>query len=208
MGTAESRATFAARPQITRADLPDFPADVEIGMIWAQTTGGVIGDGDDMPWYLPEDLAHFQSSTMGTPVVMGRVSWEALDPRFRPLPGRDNHIITRDADYDAPGGTVHTSLPDAVLAAGRAAVDTGASTVWILGGGHVYRQCVRVADRVVVTEIDCGAPDRFRVYAPDMRVEPGFTAHDGPWLTSARGTALTGEHPVRYRICDFTRDRS
>ena len=125
---------FTEQPQITRADLPDFPAGIEIGMIWAQTTDGVIGDGADMPWYLPEDLKHFQQSTLGTPVVMGRVSWEALDPRFRPLPGRDNHVITRDAAYEAPGGTVHTSLPDAILAAGRSAVDTGASTVWILGG--------------------------------------------------------------------------
>ncbi|WP_312778300.1 dihydrofolate reductase [Corynebacterium variabile] len=208
MGTTATDATFTEQPQITRADLPGFPAGIEIGMIWAQTTDGVIGDGADMPWYLPEDLKHFQQSTLGTPVVMGRVSWEALDPRFRPLPGRDNHVITRDATYDAPGGTVHTSLPGAILAAGRSAVGTGASTVWILGGGHVYRQCVPVTDRVVVTEIACGAPDRFQVYAPDMRAEPGFTTHDGPWLTSERGTALTGEDPLHYRICEFTRDNS
>lgn len=196
---------FPEQPQITRADLPGFPDGVEIGMIWAQTVDGVIGDGADMPWHLPEDLRHFQSTTLGTPVVMGRISWEALHPKFRPLPGRDNHVITRDASYDAPGGTVHTSLPDAVLAAGRSAVASGASTVWILGGGHVYRQCVPVADRVVVTEIDCGAPDRFTVTAPDMRHEDAFTAHDGPWEDSAKGTALTGEHPLRYRICEFTR---
>lgn len=208
MDITATDAAFTEQPQIRRADLPGFPTDIEIGMIWAQTTAGVIGDGADMPWHLPEDLKHFQDSTLGTPVVMGRVSWEALHPRFRPLPGRDNHVITRDATYDAPGGTVHTSLPDAVLAAGRSAVDTGASIVWILGGGHVYRQCVPVADRVVVTEIGCGAPDRFRVYAPDMRVESGFTAHDGPWLASERGTALTGEQPLRYRICEFTRDAS
>ena len=87
-------------------------------------------------------------------------------------------------------------------------METGASTVWVLGGGHVYRQCVPVTDRVVVTEIACGAPDRFQVYAPDMRAEADFTAHDGPWLTSGRGTALTGEDPLRYRICEFTRDNS
>lgn len=196
---------FTERPQITRDDLPGFPAGVEIGMIWAQTTGGVIGDGADMPWYLPEDLTHFKNSTLGAPVVMGRVSWEALDPRFRPLPGRENHVISRNSAYTAPGGTVHSTLPDAVLAAGRSAVASGAPTVWILGGGHVYRQCVPVADRVVVTEIACGAPDRFTVHAPDMRAEPGFAVTDGPWLTSARGTALTGEQPVRYRISEFTR---
>ncbi|AGP30231.1 dihydrofolate reductase [Corynebacterium terpenotabidum] len=196
---------FTEQPQITRADLPGFPDGVEIGMIWAQTTAGVIGDGDDMPWHLPEDLRHFQATTVGTPVVMGRVSWEALHPKFRPLPGRDNHVITRDPGYDAPGGTVHTTLPEAVLAAGRSAVASGAHTVWILGGGHVYRQCVPVADRVVVTEIACGSPERFRVTAPDMRADADFTVSDGPWLTSERGTALTGEKPVRYRISEFTR---
>lgn len=192
-------------PRITREDLLNFPTSVEIGMIWAQTRDGVIGDGVDMPWYLPEDLDHFKKSTLGAPVVMGRLSWEALDPRFRPLPGRDNHIVTRDAGYSAPGGTVHTGLARAVIAAGRSAASTGAPTVWILGGGQVYHQCLPVADRVVVTDIDCGAPRRFRVTAPDMRAAPGFRAQDGPWLTSTRGTTLTGEHPVRYRICNFTR---
>lgn len=196
---------FTGRPVITWDDLGGFPDGVEIGMIWAQTTDGVIGDGADMPWYLPEDLKHFQTTTLGTPVVMGRISWEALDPRYRPLPGRDNHVISRDAAYDAPGATVHTSLPGAVTAAGLSALELGVSTVWILGGGHVYRQCVPVADRVVVTDIACGAPERFTVRAPDMRADTDFTAVDGPWLDSARGTALTGEHPLRYRICEFTR---
>lgn len=185
---------------------------IEIGMIWAQTTGGVIGDGDDMPWHLPEDLKHFQDTTRGTAVVMGRISWEALDPRFRPLPGRTNIVLSRDAAYDAPGGLVRTSLADAVaeaaeLAAGREPDPQGRRTVWILGGGQVYRACLPLADRVVVTEIDCGAPDRFTVTAPDMRAQPDFTAVDGPWLESDKGTALTGEQPLRYRICEFTRVR-
>ena len=206
MGAAENGAAFTEQPTITRADLPGFPEGIEIGMIWAQTVDGIIGDGTDMPWHLPEDLKHFQESTVGTPVVMGRVSWEALHPKYRPLPGRDNHVITRDGSYDAPGGTVHISLPDAILAAGRSAVASGAPTVWILGGGHVYRQCVPVSDRVVVTDIACGAPERFQVTAPDMRADPDFTAEDGPWLDSARGTALTGEDPLHYRICEFHRN--
>ena len=87
---------------------------VEIGMIWAQTTAGVIGDGADMPWYLPEDLKHFKNATTGYPVVMGRTSWEALDDGFRPLPGRTNYVITRQGGYDAPGGTIEPSIPSAV----------------------------------------------------------------------------------------------
>jgi dihydrofolate reductase len=205
MGAAENGPGFTEQPTVSRSDLADFPDSVEIGMIWAQTVDGIIGDGTDMPWHLPEDLKHFQESTLGSPVVMGRVSWEALHPKFRPLPGRDNHVITRDADYDAAGGTVHTSLPDALLAAGRSAAASGASTVWVLGGGHVYRQCVPVSDRIVVTEIDCGAPERFTVTAPDVRSDPDFTVEDGPWLESERGSALTGEDPLRYRICEFHR---
>lgn len=197
---------------LARRDLRDagLPDDVEIAMIWAQTTDGVIGDGSDMPWYLPEDLEHFKNSTVGAPVVMGRISWEALDPRFRPLPGRDNVVITRNSSYDAPGGTVCASIPEAVVAAHRIAAERdvdGVSTVWILGGGEIYRQCLPVADRVVVTEIACGAPERFRVVAPDMRAtlqDGSFTVSDGPWLDSEKGTALTGEDPLRYRICEYT----
>nr|WP_255805169.1 dihydrofolate reductase [Corynebacterium kalidii] len=195
------------RDDLRAAGLPD---GVEIAMIWAQTTDCVIGDGADMPWYLPEDLEHFKNSTVGAPVVMGRISWEALDPRFRPLPGRDNVVVTRNASYDAPGGTVCATIPEAVAAAHRVATERTSGdvpTVWILGGGEIYRQCLPVADRVVVTEIACGAPGRFTVTAPDMRatVQDGsFTVSDGPWLESDRGTALTGEDPLRYRICEYT----
>ncbi|WP_420097947.1 dihydrofolate reductase [Corynebacterium sp.] len=205
-----------ARTPLTRGELRDagLPDGVEIAMIWAQTTDGVIGDGTDMPWYLPEDLEHFKNSTVGAPVVMGRISWEALDPRFRPLPGRDNVVITRNPSFDAPGGTASASIPEAVAAAYRiAAGEDGASvpTVWILGGGEIYRQCLPVADRVVVTEIACGAPDRFTVVAPDMRAtlqDGSFTVSDGPWLESAKGSALTGEDPLRYRICEYTASTS
>ena len=100
-------------PTLTRADVPD---GVEIAMIWAETTAGIIGDGADMPWYLPEDLKHFKDSTMGYPVVMGRTSWEALG-EFRPLPGRENFVITRSADYSAPGGHIAPSISDAIAAA-------------------------------------------------------------------------------------------
>lgn len=198
--------TTLTKDALRAAGLPD---DVEVAMIWAQTTDNIIGDGTDMPWYLPEDLEHFKNSTVGAPVVMGRISWEALDPRFRPLPGRDNVVITRNTSYDAPGGTVCATIPEAVAAAYRVAGADASTvpTVWILGGGEIYRQCLPVADRVVVTEIACGAPERFTVAAPDMRatLEDGsFAVADGPWLESAKGTALTGEDPLRYRICEYT----
>jgi dihydrofolate reductase len=68
-----------------------------IGLIWAQARGGVIGKDGTMPWHLPEDLAHFKRTTLSHPVIMGRKTWESLPPRFRPLPGRANLVVTRQA---------------------------------------------------------------------------------------------------------------
>ena len=66
-----------------------------LGAIWAQTDAGIIGRDGDMPWYAPEDLAHFKKVTLGAPVIMGRRTWESFPPRFRPLPGRTNIVISR-----------------------------------------------------------------------------------------------------------------
>ena len=66
-----------------------------LGAIWAQTDAGIIGRNGDMPWYAPEDLAHFKKVTLGAPVIMGRRTWESFPPRFRPLPGRTNIVISR-----------------------------------------------------------------------------------------------------------------
>ncbi|WP_442961618.1 dihydrofolate reductase [Pseudoclavibacter sp. 13-3] len=70
-----------------------------IGLIWAQDRHGVIGAEGGMPWHVPEDLAHFKAVTMGAPVIMGRRTWDSLDPRFRPLPGRRNIVVTRQQSW-------------------------------------------------------------------------------------------------------------
>ena len=123
-----------------------------LGMIWAQARGGVIGEAGDMPWRLPEDMQRFKAITMGHPVVMGRRTWESFPQRFRPLPGRDNIVITSDHDYVAPGATIVRSLDDALDAA--SALD---DEVWIVGGGRVYRDAMARADRLEITDIDLGA---------------------------------------------------
>jgi len=74
---------------------------MEIALIYARAANGVIGKGGAMPWHLPEDLAHFKALTQGAPVLMGRKTWESLPPRFRPLPGRLNIVITRQ---ESPAG--------------------------------------------------------------------------------------------------------
>ena len=123
-----------------------------IGMIWAQARGGVIGAGGTMPWHLPEDLKHFKRTTSGSPVVMGRRTWESFPPRFRPLPGRTNIVITRDDTLDLPSAVRARSLPEALELAATEAGPTG--TTWVIGGGSIYADAIEVAEQLVVTEID------------------------------------------------------
>lgn len=141
-GPADARATSAA----------DDAAAPRIGMIWAQARGGVIGAGGTMPWHLPEDLAHFSRTTKGAPVVMGRRTWESFPPRFRPLPGRTNIVITRDDSLDLPGAVRARSLPEALELAATEAGPAG--TTWVIGGGSIYADAIEVAEQLVVTEID------------------------------------------------------
>lgn len=122
-----------------------------LGLIWAQARGGVIGAAGGMPWNVPEDMARFKAITMGTPVVMGRRTWESFPERFRPLPGRRNIVITRDDAWAADGAERAPSL-DAALA-----LVAGSDVVWVIGGGQVYREAISRADRLEVTELDLDA---------------------------------------------------
>jgi dihydrofolate reductase len=91
-----------------------------VGMIWAQARGGVIGADGAMPWHLPEDMKHFRRTTRGAAVVMGRRTWESFPPRFRPLPGRTNIVLSRDPGFDPEGGLRAGDL-DAALELARTA---------------------------------------------------------------------------------------
>ena len=76
---------------------------MRIHLIYARARNGVIGRNNTLPWHLPEDMAHFKATTAGCPVVMGRKTWDSLPPKFRPLPGRTNLVVTRQADWSAAG---------------------------------------------------------------------------------------------------------
>lgn len=121
---------------------------MKLNLIWAQARGGVIGKNNAMPWHLPEDLAHFKRLTQGWPVIMGRKTWESLPPRFRPLPGRTNLVITRQPDWQAPGALPAASLADAL------AQCSPSEEVWVIGGAQIYAQAEPLAGRIEVTEID------------------------------------------------------
>jgi dihydrofolate reductase len=129
-------------------DVSAFMTAQRIGLIWAQARGGVIGKGGVMPWHLPEDLAHFKRTTLSHPVIMGRKTWDSLPPRFRPLPGRDNIVVTRQPDWHEIGVQRASSLREALQKIEHF------ERVWVIGGAQIYAQALPLADEVVVTEID------------------------------------------------------
>lgn len=121
---------------------------MNINMIFARSANGVIGNNNAMPWHLPEDLAHFKKLTLGSPVIMGRKTWDSLPTKFRPLPGRTNVVITRQTGWQAEGAQTAGSLIDAL------ALCQLASDVWIIGGAQIYAQAEPLASRIEVTHID------------------------------------------------------
>jgi dihydrofolate reductase len=119
-----------------------------VNLLYARAANGVIGANGKLPWHLPEDLAHFRRATMGSPVIMGRKSWDSLQPKFRPLPGRTNIVVTRQAGWNEPGAQRASSLPDALSLCAQS------EEVWVIGGAQIFAEAAPLADRAIVTEID------------------------------------------------------
>jgi dihydrofolate reductase len=157
-----------------------------VGLIWAQSSSGVIGRGGGIPWQLPEDLVRFKELTMGHTVVMGRLTWESLPVNVRPLPGRKNVVVTRQLDFTADGATVVASLDEAL---------TDPDT-WVVGGEQIYTLAMPWASRCEVTEIDIELPrDDGDVVAPVL---------DETWLGTA-GEWQTSRSGLRYRWHSYSR---
>lgn len=161
---------------------------MSLGLIWAQSTGGVIGLDGTLPWRLPEDLAHFRTVTSGHPVIMGRRTWYSLPERFRPLPGRRNVVVSRQSGLRLNGAEVADSVPTAIAL-------TGPVETWVIGGGQIYAAALPLASVVVVTEIDLDVAGD--TYAPDL---DGWAAEQrGDWHVSTTGLRfrIVRYHPVR-----------
>ena len=120
---------------------------MDINLIYARAANGVIGKNNAMPWHLPEDMAHFKRLTQGWPVIMGRKTWDSLPAKFRPLPGRTNIVVTRQAGWKATGAKVATSIEDAIGLSGNS------EQVWVIGGAQIYAQAEPLAQGIEVTEI-------------------------------------------------------
>jgi len=121
---------------------------MKLHLIYARARNGVIGKDNQMPWHLPEDLAHFKRVTLGQPVIMGRKTWDSLPAKFRPLPGRLNIVVTRQSDWQAEGALRAGSIEKGMDLCGDA------PDAWIMGGAEIYRQAEPLASTAVVTEIE------------------------------------------------------
>ncbi|MEU5301061.1 dihydrofolate reductase [Streptomyces noursei] len=167
---------------------------MNVGLIWAQTLDGVIGADNAIPWRLPEDMAHFKATTLGHPVVMGRRTWDSLPPRFRPLSGRRNIVVTRDPRWAAEGAERAGSVAEALELAAEPLKSTAPTAAWVIGGGEIYRAALEYATTLSVTEIDSTVSGD--VYAPVLG--PTWkVAEDKGWQSSTSG--------LRYRIRRYTR---
>lgn len=119
-----------------------------ISLIAAVARNGVIGKEGRLLWHLPEDMKYFRETTRGKPVVMGRKTWESLPDAFRPLPGRQNIVLSRNPAYQAPGATLAVSLDEALQHASLA------DEIFVIGGAELYRLALPRAGRLYLTEID------------------------------------------------------
>jgi dihydrofolate reductase len=160
-----------------------------IGLVWAQAANGVIGRDGTLPWRLPEDLAHFKALTLGSTVVMGRLTWESLPPRMRPLPGRRNIVLTRHDDVAFEGAEVAHTLEEALA--------MSETDVWIMGGAQVYAAALPLAERLVVTELS--KPVDGDAYAPAIGAAWQHTEFDEAWRQSSSG--------LDFRITTYERVR-
>ncbi|UXY14380.1 dihydrofolate reductase [Chitiniphilus purpureus] len=140
-----------------------------LALIAAVARNRVIGVDNRLPWRIPDDLKRFKAMTMGHPMIMGRKTFESFPA---PLPGRRHLVVTRNPAWQAEGAEVYTRIADAVEAAADA-------TIYVVGGGEIYRQTLPLADTLHLTEVDLApAGDAwFPEFAPDEWQEVSREAH-------------------------------
>ena len=143
-----------------------------ISIIVAVAQNGVIGAGNRLPWHLPDDLKRFKALTLGHSVVMGRKTWDSLPPKNRPLPGRRNIVVTRDAGWKAEGAE-RATLEAALQLEGD---------IFVIGGAEIYRAALPLADRIELTEVH-----------RDFKGDAVFTFDPESWREVAREDHVTAE---------------
>jgi dihydrofolate reductase len=121
-----------------------------LSLIAALGENRVIGVDNSMPWHLPGDFKYFKATTLGKPIIMGRKTWDSLG---RPLPGRLNLVVSRQADLVLDGAEVFASLEAATTRAEQWAREQGAEEIMLIGGAQLYTQALPQADRLYLTRV-------------------------------------------------------
>jgi dihydrofolate reductase len=135
-----------APPPAARAEGP--AATPRLVVVAAVARNGTIGHGNELVWRIPEDMAHFRRVTLGHPVLMGRRTWDGLPPRFRPLPGRRNLVLTRQPGWQAHGAEAVHTLEQAIECC------RGSERLCVIGGAQLWALALPRVDELVLTEID------------------------------------------------------
>ncbi|WP_075982026.1 dihydrofolate reductase [Bacillus massilinigeriensis] len=132
-----------------------------ISLLWAMDENRVIGKNNELPWHLPEDLKYFKRVTMGHPIIMGRKTYESIG---RPLPGRENIIMTRNQDYKMDGCQIMSSV-DELLRFNKAQNDE----VFVIGGAEIFKEVLPFADRLYLTQIHEAFPGD--TFFPEIKMD-------------------------------------
>lgn len=125
-----------------------------VALIAAAARNGAIGRDKDLPWRLPQDLRHFKSMTLGKPVIMGRRTYESIG---KPLPGRDNIVVSRHADWPAPPGVMLANSLSGALEIAQEALEARGEPdgeIMVMGGGEIYRNSLPLASRIYLTRVE------------------------------------------------------
>ncbi|HEY0955315.1 MAG TPA: dihydrofolate reductase [Roseateles sp.] len=156
-----------------------------ITLVAAVARDGAIGRDNALLWHIPEDMARFKAVTAGKPVVMGRKTWDSLPPKFRPLPGRRNLVVSRSATA-LPGAEVFASL-DAALAA------CSEPEVCVIGGSDIYALALPLATKLALTEVDASFPE----------ADKHFPAWPRERFAESARTTLTTAGGLRVDFVDY-----
>lgn len=167
---------------------------MQIVVVAAVAENGVIGRDGGMPWRLKSDMRHFRALTLGKPVVMGRKTYLSLS--IKPLPGRTNIVVSRDAAFTAPGVLVAPSLQAALDAARGDALRRGADAIMVIGGADIYAQAMPLAARLEITRVRMQA-EGDAVFPP---IDPAV------WREVARAAHPAGpEDDAEYSVVTYMR---
>ena len=161
-----------------------------IVILAAVADNGVIGADNQLPWRLSSDMKRLKAITMGKPIVMGRKTFQSLG---RPLPGRDNIVVTRQRGFSGEGIFLAASLDRGLEIAERQAAERGVDEVVVFGGGEIYRQAIGRADTLYITEVHVEAEGdtRFPAIDPALWVEVSRERHEPGERDSAAFSFVT-----------------